>query len=256
MRRSSSLKSHLARVMAVVASVLLHSQIQIGIAQSARTNPDAIVFVPPTRRAPEAPPAQPPELPSAGEHVTPLTLELVTRHQPGKAATNRVRQTVSRTRNRIHIAFGDGREWLFERNLIDPRRVSGWLIIHGSRTIVLHDESELRNRLEVKGWADVLMLGLDPSVLRQLKPTGQARTINGIRFVKQAPLDENARVSDVWWSEEHALPSAFVISHGTGSTRISVTRLRAGVTADLLTSPTSRFPAYRMVDLAEWLEGH
>ena len=257
MRRSSSLRSHLARVIAVVASVSLQSQmIEFVLAQSVRTNPDAIIFVPPTRRAPDAPPLSPPELPSAGEHVTPLTLELVTLYQLGKSATHRVRQTVSRARNRIHIAFGNGREWFFERNMVDSRRVSGWLIVHASRTVVLHEESDLRNRLGVNGWADLLMLGLDPGVLRQLKPTGQTRTINGIRFVKQAPLEANARISDVWWSEQHALPSAFVMSHGAGSTRVTIERLREGVTADLLTSPISRFPAYRMVDLAEWLEGH
>lgn len=246
----------MARVIAVVAAMSLHSQmIEFGLAQSVRRNPDAITFVPPTRRAPDAPPLPPPELPSAGEHVTPLTLEVVTRHQPGKGATHRVRQTVSRTRNRIHIAFDNGREWLFERNVVDPRRVSGWLIVHASRTIVLHEESDLRNGLGVNGWADVLMLGLDPGVLRQLKPTGQTRTTHGIRFVRQAPHEENARISEVWWSEKHGLPSAFVISHGAGSTRVTVERLRAGVDADLLRSPSSRFPAYKVVDVAEWLEG-
>lgn len=257
MLRSSSLKSRLGWVIAAVASVSLHPQVtEFGIVQDARMNPDDIVLVRPTRRAPDAPLAQPPELPPAGEHITPLTLELVSRHQPGKGHTYTVRQTVSRTLDRIHIVVGDGREWLFERNAVDPRRVSGLLIVHARRMIVLHEESDLRNRLGVNGWADVLMLGLDPNVLRQLKPTRQTRTINGIRFVKQAPHEANAGVSDVWWSEEHTLPSAFVISHGAGSTRVSVERLRAGVTADLLRSPSSRFPTYKMIDLAESLEGH
>lgn len=167
-----------------------------------------------------------------------------------------VRQTVSRTRDRIHIAGGGGREWLFERNVVDPRRVSGLLMDHRTRTIVLHEESELRNMLGVNGWADVLLLGLDASALHGLEPTGHTRTMAGLRFVKQSTEQKNVPISEVWWNQDQALPSASVIVDATGSTRVSVERLRAGVNADLLRSPSSRFPDYKVVDLAEWLEGH
>lgn len=257
MPRSRSLKNLLLYAVAA-ASALLNCQVhETVIAQEARTNlDDGIVLIRPARRAPDAPPAPPHELPPAAGRVKPLTLDVVVHRQTKGGRAHRVHQTVSRTTDRIHIVVGGGREWLFERNPVDPRRVSGLLIDHATRTIVLHEESDLRNRLGVNGWADVLMLGLDADVLGRLEPTGRTRTLSGIRFVKQAAGDKDARTSDVWWSREQALPSAFVIRDAAGSMRMSIERLRAGVNVDLLQSPPSRFPAYKAVDLAEWLEAH
>ena len=55
------------------------------------------------------------------------------------------------------------------RNSVDPRRVSGMLIDHASRSIVVHEESDLRSRLGIDGWAEALLLGLDPAVV--LRPS-------------------------------------------------------------------------------------
>lgn len=217
---------------------------------------DGIWLRSPARRAPDAPPPMPAELPPGADDVTPLTLEVVIRRQYTDNATTVVRQTVSRTLDRVHVEVAGGREWLFERNPLDPRRVSGLLVDHASRTIVLHEESDLRNMLGINGWADVLLIGFDPSALSLLKPTGQARTLGGIRLMRYAAEQKDAGVSEVWWNQEQALPAAFVTIAGGRSTRVSTERLRSGVKPERLRSPSVRFPAYKLVDLAEWLEGH
>ena len=256
MLRSHSLKNFLLCLIAVVACASLPQASGNVIAQVAGTNPDEIVFIRPARRATDARPDPLPDLPHPAGRVAPLTLEIVTRRHSSNGATHRTRHWVARTVDRIHMTFADGREWLFERNPLDSRRVSGQLIVHGTRTIVLQEESDLRNRLGLNGWADVLMIGLDPGVVSQLKSTGRTRTIGGVRFVNQTLQGRNTRTSDVWWSDEYALPGAFDVRDETGSTRVSVERLRAGVDAEVLRPPSLRFPQYRVVDLAEWLEGH
>ncbi len=157
------------------------------------------VLTEPKRRAPDAPPAAPPSLPADAHSIAPTTFDIVVR--PGPATKDRlaVRQTVSRTADRIHVMGRDGREWLFERNPIDPRRVSGTLVEHRAKVLVLYEETDLRMVLGIRGWADVLALGVD----RQ----------------------------------------AFAIEH-----------VKPGVDATLLRPALERFPKYRVVDLAEWLE--
>lgn len=86
---------------------------------------------------------------------------------------------------------------------------------------------DLRNMLRLNGWADVLMLGFDAGAVSRLTPTDQSRTMAEIRFVKYG-----------------------------AATRVSVERLSAGVNAAVLRSPLARFPEYKVVNLAEWLEGH
>lgn len=238
----------------LVATLLGQVAVNLG-AQAVRTDPDDLVFVRPARRAATDTPAPLRDLPSEADQVTPLTLDVTIRRTTHGGATDTVRQTVSRTRDRVHLMVA-GREWLFERNPLDRRRVSGWLIAHADRTIVLHEESDLRHRLGLHGWADVLMLGFDRGVLSRFTPTDQVRTLSGIRFTKFIAPDRASVVSEVWWSAEHVLPSALVSRDVAGQTDVSIDHLRAGVDAERLTSPTQRFPAYQVVDLAEWLEGH
>ena len=181
-------------------------------------SPDKTVFVNPTRRAPDGPPAAPPELPAGADQVDPLTFEMITTHTPRKGKAASQRQVVSRTKDRIHIATA-GKEWLFEQNPVDARRVSAYLVHHDAKTVVLHEESDLRNTLGITGWADVLTVGTDPA-------------------------------------SPHALtPRAFTVRHDTGVTSVAIRKVRAGVNADLLRDPASRFAGYKALDLAEWLEG-
>jgi hypothetical protein len=213
----------------------------------------AVPLVTPKRRAPAAAPAGPPALPPAAEHVTPLTLETVVRRQAGKRVET-LSQTVTRTADRVHIAGGDGREWLFERNTRDSRRAFATSIDHANRALVLYDESDLRNMLGIRGWAQVLSLGLDHELLQGLEPGTASRTIGTVTVVRHATDRKDVELREVWWSESHFLPGAFTSTHGAASLQFSVERVRAGVDAALLRPAPERFPKYRLVDLAEWLE--
>lgn len=247
------MKHHLSWLVVVIVSVSLHADILgSGVMQDARSGPDEFAFSRPIRRPHDARPVLPPELPPAADFVKPLTFDVVVRRQGQKGPAHTVRQTVSRARDRIHMALGD-REWLFQRNPVDPRRVSGQIIDHAKRAIVLHEESDLRNMLGLNGWADVLLLGLDMKALNRLQPTTQTRLLAGIRFVKHAAPVPDAAMPDVWWSPEQALPSAFTLD--AGAAHVSIERLRPGVDSNLLRAPSDRFPAHRVFDLAEWLEG-
>ena len=210
----------------------------------------------PTRRVPDAPPAAPPALPAAAERVTPLTLEMAVRWKPLAGRAQTLQQTVSRTADRVHVAAGHGREWLFERNVRDPRRVSGFLIDHASRAIVAHEESDLRMMMGIRGWADVVMLGFDRDTLGDFTRTAQTRIIGGLRFARYAPDRRDAGTGDLWWSEEYVLPCEFTTGDSNGLTRFSITRIRAGVDPSLLRPPESRFPKYRVFNIADWLERH
>lgn len=212
-------------------------------------------LVQPTRRAPDAPPGAPPALPPGADRISPLTLDVVVRRQPAGAPAQVVRRTISRTADRVHLTAQDGPEWLFERNARDPRRVSGFRVDHAAGVIVVYDESDLRNAQGIRGWADILMLGLDRELLGSLHTTRKTRKVGEIRFRRYVA----ARVDgprEVWWNDDQVLPGGFVSVAASGSLRLSVERVRTGTHAAVLQRPTSRFPEYRAVDYADWLERH
>jgi hypothetical protein len=209
----------------------------------------------PARRSTTSPPAAPPALPEAAEKVTPLTLETLVRRQAGTRVES-IRQTVTRTADRVHTASSDGREWLFERNTRDRRRAFGTLIDHASRTLVLYDESELRNMLGIRGWAQVLSLGFDHELLEGLEKKTASRTIDTVRVVRHATDRKDVELREVWWSETHFLPGGFTSVQGAASLQFSVQRIRTGVDATLLRPAGERFPSHQMIDLADWLERH
>ncbi len=99
----------------------------------------------------------------------------------------------SPTITRVHATASDQREWLFEQNSVDPLRVTGFQVVHAAQTIVVYEDSDLRNWLGLRGWADVIAMGDSGGLRRSADPL-------------------------------------------------------------TLRHPTLRFPRYRVVDLAEWLE--
>jgi hypothetical protein len=168
-------------------------------AVQAPTSLETWVLTEPKRRAADAALAPPPPLPADAETISPATLDIIVRPRADAERRSQVRETISRTVDRIHLKGHDGREWLFERNPLDPRRVSATVIQHAAKTLVLYEETDLRIMLGIRGWADVLALGFD----RQ---------------------------------------------------SVSIERTRPSVDLALLRPPVERFPGYRVVDLAEWLE--
>lgn len=202
-----------------------------------------------------ASPLTPPDLPAGADRVPPLTLDVTVQRRPRQGPVSTLRQTIARTADRAHIRAG-GQEWLFERNPLDPRRVSGSLVDHATRHIVTHEESDLRNRLGIRGWADVLMLGFDARVLPALKPQAVWRGLGQTRFQKLASGDVAAGTAEVWWNAELLLPAIFVVRDAAGSTTLTLRRVQPGVDrAVVYAQPSSRFANYKVVDLPEWLEG-
>ena len=204
---------------------------------------------------PQAAPSAPPALPPGAERVTPRTLETVTRHKLVSGRPQSVRQTITRTADRIHVATGQEREWLFERNTLDSQRVTGTLIEHASRALIVYEESDLRRLLGISGWAHTLTLGFDPGLLAGFERSGQTRVIGGIQFARYVAASKRTDFQEVWWSSEEIFPSRFVTAGSRESIEFSVERIRPGIDAALLRAPAARFPAYDKFDLAEWLEG-
>ncbi len=206
----------------------------------------------PTRRQLDTAPAAAPGLPAGANAVAPMTLVVSLRPDVTSPAGAPVRQTVTRTVSRIHVKADDRREWLFERNPIDPRRVEAALTDHPSQTIVLYDETSLRLGRNIRGWADALTLGFDEQHLTGYKRTSEARTVGPIRFVRYATADAQR----VWWSEDHAIASDFVLLDTVGTTLVTVDSAIAGANEVLLQPPPIRFPTYRVLDIADWQESH
>jgi hypothetical protein len=241
---------------APIVSVICLAAVAIDVvaAQRSAARDETTTLTLPTRRAPDMPPAGPPALPPAVDRVRPLTLAAVTRRAPATGRPHTLRQTITRTATRIHVAKDDGREWLFERNTVDPQRVTGFLVEHGSRAIVIYEESDLRIGLGIGGWADVLSFGFDPGVLKRLRPTEETRDIGGIPFMHYTLRGHRDSDQDVWWSEEQGFASSVTIRDAATVTTFSIERIIRDVDPSLLRSPSSRFPTYRVVDLAAWLE--
>ncbi len=208
----------------------------------------------PLRRAADEPPPPPTALAAGADAVTPLTLGVVIRRQPTGGKAHVVRQTITRTSTRMHVAPDRGAEWLFERNAIDPRRVSGQMIDHASRQIVFHSDSDLRNMFGIPGWSHLLTLGVDPTLLAAMRPVPGPRTVDGVRFTRLAAASIGQGLESVWWSSDHLLPAEFVTSDNTGRTFFSVETIRSSADESLLRSPETRFPGYDAIDLADWLE--
>jgi hypothetical protein len=198
-----------------------------------------------------------PNLPTSAQNVTPLLLTASIQTRYSNARMETLKQTISRTSDRIHVATMPGVEWLFERNSVDHRRVSGSLIDHSLRTIIVYEESDLRNMLGIRGWIDVLAMGVDIDLLNQLKVTGQSKGLSGFTFVRYLPNSKQGFIQDAWWNRDFLFPSTFVTSDGDGTIRtFKLERIGTKVDEEILRRPSVRFPTYRVVDLAEWLEEH
>jgi hypothetical protein len=209
--------------------------------------------VTPERRTLDAgPPVPAPALPPAAARIDALTIDITTVREPASGAP--FTKTITRTADRVHIRGGDGREWLFEQNTVDPRRVSGFLIDHTLRTIVLYADSDLRMLMGIRGWTDVVLLGFDVSMLGRYTPTRDSQWIGGVRFVRYAAVAEGTPPPQVWWSEDQLLPREVVATDPAGRTRTTILDVRAGIDRSLIEPAARRYPAYRVMSVADWLE--
>lgn len=194
-----------------------------------------------------------PELPAAAERIAPLTLHLVLTPEGGPPREV-VQQKVTRTAARVHIVASDGAEWFFEQNPLDTRRGSGYLVQHAIRTIIVHEDSELRNLLGLTGWAQILSLGYDTETLSNLSATPAARVLNGIEFVRYTSKASDADPTELWWSSNDVLADGFTLTRPEGRWRVTISSVTREVDSKVLESPIARLPEYRVVTLSEWLE--
>jgi hypothetical protein len=226
-------------------------------ADAAAADDVAPTLIEPARRSSDLPPAVVPELPEGAGQIAPLTVRVRIETRTAGGAVRTVEQVVSRSTDRVHVRTTDGPEWYFERNPRDVRRASGALIDHGSRSVVLHGESDLRNELGISGWAQVLTLGVDPTLLLvDQEPSPRTRSIDGVVFAQYRMPAASPSTADLWWNARHALPGELRTRSDAATMHLVVTGISHHVDATLLEPPGTRFPDYRLVDLADWREGH
>jgi hypothetical protein len=209
----------------------------------------------PDRRAPASPaPVPPPPVPSGADRIAPLAYTMVTTWRHADGTTRGTVQRVTRTANRVHLALDNGRqEWVFVRNPRHPERVSGSLIEHDTRRILLYDETELLTSLRLRGWADVLMMRFDPSTLDRLRDTGEERQVAGLTFRRYlADTPPERGIVEAWWNPEQLLALASVARESATLTiSTEVDDLTAAVESSLLSDPADRFPAYERLDAVD-----
>ncbi len=216
-----------------------------------RGDDELVVPVLPARRLTAAMPEPPPPLPPGAEGVQPLTLEVRVTTRAGARAQTRA-QTVTRSVDRVHVATATGVEWLFERNPVDSRRVAATAVQHAEKTIVVYSESDLRMALGIPGWAHVLTMGVDAHAVTSAG-TGEARTLAGLRFLK-ARVAAGDRGRTLWWNADQLLP--LEVAAGGNGASLAVVKISPGAEPARLWSPEIRFPGYRVVEFADWLEEH
>jgi len=214
---------------------------------------DVPAFVLPDRTASAGTVEPPPELPSEAHYLTPSALEV---HTTAAGHTAESVQTVTRTVDRVRVDMPGNREWLYVRNPVDARRVSAWLTDHAAKTIVVYDESDLRQTMGIRGWLDVLTLGFDSGTLAHRTPVGEARRAFDLPFQHFTIPAADAAVQEVWWHQGQLLPLKIVRRRpAASSTVVTVRQRRLDVDLRRIASPATRFPHYRQLDFADWLEG-
>lgn len=215
-------------------------------------NASSLVIPPVRSERSDAEPFVLPDVPAGLARPLAVTAEL----QTLRGTAIEQRKTVTRAADRVHVALSEqGMEWLFVRNPVDVRRVSASRVDHGRRTIVEYDESELRSTGLARGWADVVSLGVPPEALQALRPTGRKATLAGFEFSERLPAEDGeGDVRELWWSDEASAPLR--VAQARNGSYIVVTSLGASVDAALLLDPRRRFPAYVVMDIADFREAH
>jgi hypothetical protein len=236
-------------VVAIIAALaVMVATRQAGPAASAAATGPVL----PDRRAPAAAaPALPPPVPPAADRIAPMAYTVTTTWTATDGVSRSTVQHVTRTASRVHLVLDNGRkEWVFDRNLVHPDRVSGVMVDHDARQILQYDETELRTALQLRGWADVLMMRVDPSVLAGLRATGDERQVAGLTFrLHRAEPPPDRGMVEVWWNQEQLLALGSVARESatlTVTTRVE--DLRTPADAAVLGNVADRFPDYERLD--------
>lgn len=197
-----------------------------------------------SRQGPSAPAPVP-------EQVGPAwSIHLTTERTDARGTRRLAGQTVVRTGERVTLVpDGSRKEWVFEKNPLDARRVSGYLVDHDARQVLMHHESDLRNRERLSGWSDVWHMRFDPKELGRMIRTDERSTIGGVPFVRYQ-RHAGLGVTQVDWNHEHGLPGRVEVRDADGLTVLRIDRL----TREDGTSPGDprfRYPDYEILDVAD-----
>jgi hypothetical protein len=193
------------------------------------------------------------EAPATLQQAPDLTLELeTTSHKPAVPSS---RRTFTRTARHIHIQLhGANAEWLFVRNPVDGRRVSGTRIDHEHKALVEYSETELRAGNIAASWLHVASVGVTPEALAALSPTGRQEVLGGVVFAEYAPAGGGGAGSSIWWST--AVFAPLRVEADDTSPRLVVKAIRTSVDGSVLADPRLRFPRYAVIDVADFREQH
>jgi hypothetical protein len=239
------------------AALALVSTVALAPAGAAdhRREREAAPLLSPTRRSPAPPALEPPALPVGGDAIPATTFELATVRRAGEGPETHRTDSVVRTERRVSlVAMGGGEEWLFERNSVDPRRVAAYRVDHARGQILVYDESDLRVRLQLRGWTDVLTMRFPREVLGTLRGTGEREERAGATFERYVGREDGGIV-EVWWSDTLLLPLRLTVYEAGARTTSLVEGLVSGVAdsllAERLADPRLRFPSYLVLDVAD-----
>jgi hypothetical protein len=230
-----------------IAAALLGQQAGPAIVEPTRTSTGSPAF------------AGPPSVPPSAESLPPITLRVMTTWNDAGVTKRTSRQMVLRSTERVLVVEDEAkRDWLFERNPVDRRRATGYLVDHRARTIVVHEESALRASQQIRGWSDVLSLRIERERVLALRDTGERRTAFGLPFTRYAaaelPGPRNSpapELAEVWWNDEQLLPLEVRVRQGTTSITSRIESLERGVAEARLASASKQFPSYQMFDVAD-----
>lgn len=193
-----------------------------------------------------------PDVPPEASVIPALSFRVdIVRRGPG--VDERLSQLVRRTAAGIHIVpTTGGMEWYFEPNPVDPRRATGYLIDHAARQIVTYHDSDLRNQLGLRGWADILTMRVDLEALRHLEPTGERQALLGTSFTRRiATTSSQSGLRDVWWSDAWLMPRRLVVDDRGTTVTTEVEELAALDPGTPPSSPLTSHPTYTRLDAAD-----
>ena len=222
------------------------------MAEAATRKPE----LPQRKSAPRGPIPPLPDVPEHFDTLAPITAKFVIRYSAGDTSRE-FTHVVARTPNRVYVAFeGQGQEWLFLRNPVDGRRVTGQLIDHHQKAVLEFHESDLANAHVVGGWADVMTLGISLGQLEKMHATGESQVHQGIAFERYVgkTADERTSQVEVWWSAEYALPWKIRRTMAQGEWVQELIALGRNVDQAFLKDPLKRFSEYATMDVVDWRE--
>ena len=121
----------------------------------------------------------------------------------------------------------------------------------------MHEDSDLRNGQQIRGWMDVLTLRFDADSLLRLENTGAKKTVEGVSFRQyRQPSAQAEGVDEVWWSEDLLLPLSLITRQGSIRTTVVVEAIEANVEWRRLENPVRRLPDYEIRDISDAREDH